>query len=180
MKFYILLISILVITIGCNKIPVGYLDAEKANISPDSLVIKQVANLDLMEPTIKTIENPQFIEYLQYYTKEELLSWGFEEFIEVEVAGEDYYRNLNKIPWVSYQVQGVDGTRPLKYEIVGASKVGGGDTSQFLLSAKAHGDATVQIDLIHEIPSGEYFIDLKISNEGYSHIAKKILKVIVK
>ena len=93
---------------------------------------------------------------------------------------EDKKRIEQEIPWVSYPIQGVQGTLPIRYELIGATEKEGGSTSELLNNAFMRGDGALEINYKNNIPLGEYKLDIKISNEGYSHTLKAALTIKVK
>lgn len=92
---------------------------------------------------------------------------------------DDLRRQEESIPWVSYAIQGVDGTRPISYSIENISKVGGGDVAKITEVAIARGDGAVEIALDNDIEEGEYHVFIRVTNEGYSKVVSKPLRVIV-
>lgn len=178
MKYILLLLLSIGVLFSCDDTPVGYLRTEFASFETDSLMIYK--DLDITPPHMEEIDNPKYIKLLGIYTSEELISFGIMPKIEAEINGRDYYRNLNKIPWVSYPIEGIDGTLPIRYNIVSISEINGGDVTEINRVTKVAGDGTIQVDFENNIPVGTYFVDLEIYNEGHSHTLPKILKIIVK
>jgi hypothetical protein len=188
MKRNLLYILVLLGFVACHDIQVGFLDAENAFINPDTLTVKAVESLDDTPPTESQVKNPDWDLYKGWgFTDEQLAAWGVMEFITQIVVGEDYERVQNNIPWVSYKIQGVEGTLPLSYELTGAARIDENGTPdpqhssvELLLEyTRTSGDGTVQVDLHNEIPAGEYVVDVTVSNPGYSHKCEKILTIIV-
>lgn len=179
-NIFIIITVLLGIIYSCENVPVGYLRTENASFDPDTMLVK--LELDLTPPHMGMIPNPEFILWTETYGNdpEVVIGWGIPETIPGIVAGEDYYRSEQKIPWVSYAIQGVDGTLPLFYKVGGATKVGGGDVTELLSKCRMRGDGAVEIDFENNITAGEYLLDIQVSNEGYSHVLPKMLKVIVK
>lgn len=91
---------------------------------------------------------------------------------------EDTDRIRFRIPWQSTSIEGVQGTMPIRYvirDIVGEN-VNPEITEQFRLVRKG----IVELSWDHTVPPGEYFINLRIFNEGYTHDLDSIYRVIVK
>lgn len=172
---YIILMGLL---ISCENIQVGYLFTENAVYNPDVLEIKK--ELDITPPHEGLVENPDYRRWIDLGYDHDLVIQYYPQFIPGIVQGEDYDRFEQKIPWVSYQLQGLEGTRPIFYEIAGATEINGGDVSELLAKARARGDGAIEVELENEIPVGEYLIDLKVSNEGHSKVLPGILKIVVK
>ena len=82
--------------------------------------------------------------------------------------------------WVSEQLQGYDGTKPIFITIKNVVATEGGDKDQFLKDVDFRGDGTFDIPLDHEIPIGRYVVSLTIKNEGYTKYLDSIFTVIVK
>ncbi|WP_133250126.1 hypothetical protein [Marinifilum breve] len=176
-KIFIIAMLLGILT-ACENVPVGYLITDNAEFDPDFMTID--LDLDLREPYIDEVPNPEYEMYIGWgFTHDQLVSWGIMPTIEKEVAGEHYYRSIQKIPWVSYPLQGVDGTRPLFYRVIGATKVGGGDVTELLSKCSMRGDGAVEIEFENNITAGEYLLDIEVSNEGYAHELPNMLRVIV-
>ena len=92
---------------------------------------------------------------------------------------EDADRIELQYPWVSTKIQGVLGTRPIFYMIENVYSETG-DVSRFLEKAEIRGDGAFEIPLEHGIPQGEYKIDLRVYNEGYSEVLSSAFRIIVK
>lgn len=93
---------------------------------------------------------------------------------------EDKKRIEQKIPWVSYPIQGIQGTLPIKYELINAVETKGGSSNELLKNAFMRGDGALEINFENNIPVGEYKLDIQVSNEGYSHILEAALTIKVK
>ncbi len=91
----------------------------------------------------------------------------------------DTKRIAGQFPWVSTRIQGVDGTLPLQYTISNVTATTGGDAAAFKQKCKLRADSAFEIPLNHNLPVGEYTVDVTIANEGYSHSKAGIFKVIV-
>ncbi len=91
----------------------------------------------------------------------------------------DAQRIAGQFPWVSIQIQGVDGTFPIRYQIANVTTTNGGDVNVFKQQCKLRGDGAFEIPLNTTIPKGRYVVDITISNEGYSRLKKNAFKVIV-
>ena len=91
----------------------------------------------------------------------------------------DDARIAGKFPWVSTRIQGVDGTLPVLYTISNVTATTGGDAAAFKQKCKLRSDSAFEIPLDHNLPVGEYTVDVTISNEGYSQIKAAAFKVIV-
>ena len=90
---------------------------------------------------------------------------------------EDADRIARKFNWVSYPIDGVQGTYPMYMKIYAVRTEESGDTAKFLAETKVRGDGTFDIPFDNEIPAGKYIVTLKVENEGYSAILTDIFTV---
>ena len=161
--------------LGCQDIPIGYLQTEDAGYNPDTMVIKNENSLDDYpgEP------NPEFQMYLDMgYTAQQITEWfGIPERIN---AGEDYVRSKWGAPWVSTPIEGVQGTAQIYVSIKAIREESGGSVTEALEQVKVYGDGTFEVPLQHTIPVGRYVISLNFRNEGYSKDVDDCFTIIVK
>jgi hypothetical protein len=92
----------------------------------------------------------------------------------------DKTRLDHNIPWVSFPIQGVEGTFPIFYSIEQITEKNSGSISEITKFAKVRGDGAIEIPQENNIPNGEYNIFLRAKNEGYSKKINSPLRVIVK
>lgn len=176
-NIFIILLAVVLYT-SCDKIPVGYLNTDYARFSVDTVLVK--LNPDTRGLHMGMIDNPEYLQYLSWgFTPADLEGWC-EPKIPGLTYGEDYERAQQNIPWVSYQMEGIDGTNPLFYKVVGATKVGGGDFTELLSKCRARGDGAVEVDFENNIEEGRYMLDIEVSNEGHAKVLKNVLTVVVK
>lgn len=90
---------------------------------------------------------------------------------------EDYDRIEKKYNWISYPIDGIQGTYPMYMTIESVRTEGEGDVAKFLEETTVRGDGTFDIPFENEIPSGKYIVTLKVENEGYSAVLKDIFTV---
>lgn len=95
-------------------------------------------------------------------------------------------RYRNQAPYVSTLMQGVSGTAPINYELVGVSASEGGDSAVFVQLAGEKritmqgGTLWVWQDAVNRLPLGKYVISVKVTNEDHEQIIPHCLTIIVK
>lgn len=90
---------------------------------------------------------------------------------------EDADRIEKKYNWISYPIDGVQGTYPMYMTIHTVRTEGGGDVAKFLAEVKVRGDGTFDVPFENGIPVGKYIITLKVENEGYSAVLPDIFTI---
>ena len=83
------------------------------------------------------------------------------------------------IPWVSTQMEGVEGTQPITLSIAEVKSTSAFDKEQFLSDVNVRGNGIFEVALKHQIPSGRYLISLEAKNEGHTKLIPDIFTVIV-
>ena len=91
----------------------------------------------------------------------------------------DAFRIYNVAPWVSPKMQGVIGTNPISYEIVGVESEDG-DADMFRHLLVIRGGGRMEFPLVSDIPPGEYRVSVQVSNEGYTQVLNNIFTFNVK
>lgn len=95
-------------------------------------------------------------------------------------------RYRNQAPYVSTLMQGVSGTAPINYELVGVSASEGGDSTVFAQLASEKricmqgGTLWVWQDAAERLPLGKYVISVKVTNEDHEQTVSHCLTIIVK
>lgn len=95
-------------------------------------------------------------------------------------------RYRNQAPYVSTLMQGVSGTAPINYELVGVSASEGGDSAVFVQLASEKrismqgGTLWVWQDAAERLPLGKYVISVKVTNEDHEQTVSHCLTIIVK
>lgn len=182
MKNVILLvgISLGILAMSCHDITVGYLSTENAGYEPDSMVVRQILQVD-------STKNPKWDTYLNivqgfwsilgYPSPEKCVEdlYGIKEW-DYEV---DYDRERLQLPWLSTKIQGVNGTQQIHVQVKGIkSNDGDSNAMSELLTVRGDGMLKLPTD-ISSIPVGRYVISLNIYNEGYSQNVDDCFTIIV-
>lgn len=93
----------------------------------------------------------------------------------------------SNIPWTSFRMEGVAGTKPLQYAFADVKTAEGGDATAFkkvvelgLFTVQGGGILVLQQKALELLPDGKYIISLRISNEGHSVLKTDVYTIIVK
>lgn len=90
---------------------------------------------------------------------------------------EDIDRIRYQIPWQSTSIEGVQGTMPIRYSI--RSIVGDRITPEVIEQFRMVRKGIVELPWDHSVPPGEYIINIRIANEGYTQDLDSVYRVIV-
>lgn len=99
--------------------------------------------------------------------------------IHLDSAGIDAQRVKTGQPWMSYQIEGVEGTKQIFFSIRDVFTLDG-DKNSMLKWLSVRNDGTFMIPLEHRIAPGRYFISLNFENEGYKKFKDVIFTIIVR
>ena len=99
--------------------------------------------------------------------------------IHLDSTGIDAQRVKTGQPWMSYQIEGVEGTRPIFFSVRDVVAFDG-DKDSMLKWWSVRNDGTFMIPLEHQIAPGRYLISLDFENEGYKKFKDAVFTVIVK
>lgn len=176
LKFILLLLFGTVMSSSCHKEPIGFLTTEYAVYTPDSLVLKTQ-----LDTSTIVIPNPTFDFAISLgFTIEQLKIMGIFPTETVFTNPQDYKRYKNKTPWISPSIQGLKGTAPIKVEVADISPKGpAADLLQSLIEIRGSSGSII-IPTNHNIPTGEYHLSLRFSNEGWTKERENIFRIIVK
>ncbi|MDE6452323.1 MAG: hypothetical protein K2L23_08620 [Odoribacter sp.] len=97
----------------------------------------------------------------------------------LDSAGIDAQRVKTGQPWMSCQIEGVEGTKQIFFSIRSVITFDG-DKDSMLKWLSVRNDGTFIIPLDHEIAPGRYFISLDFENEGYKKFKDALFTIIVK
>ena len=89
---------------------------------------------------------------------------------------EDAYQIEHKIPWQSNEMDGVEGTLPIYFQIRGIN--GGQPEIMTQFSIKPTG--VLELPYNHTVPSGRYIIDVKVGNRDHGYTIDSAFTVIIK
>ena len=167
MKKILTILFIAIAICSCQKDNIGYLVTENAGYSVSELIVKS-------ELQDGKSENPEYKWYLDNgYTPAQIAQMNIDEYIYEE----DYFRALKKMPWVSGEINGVEGTAQIIYEIYSVTSSNNGDINVFMSTVEVDGGGRIIVPFEHNVPKGDYLITLKIKNEGQTQYLKDIFTV---
>lgn len=84
----------------------------------------------------------------------------------------------NDYPYQSNQISGVDGTDPVRYTVVAVLSDNGFDKGlEYVYSTL---DGRIEIMRRHQMPAGNYSVDLRIYTDDYSVVIPDCFKIIAK
>lgn len=83
------------------------------------------------------------------------------------------------IPWTTSEIEGVDGTAPIFYTIVGVRAEKGGDAELFRQQLEIKGGGRLVVPYDFKAPAGYYKVTIAITNEGYSRTIENAFTFIV-
>lgn len=89
---------------------------------------------------------------------------------------EDAYQIEHKIPWQSNEIDGVEGTLPIYFQIW---SINGGQLeimNQFTIKPTG----VIELPYNHTVPNGRYVLSVKIGNEDHGYTIDSAFTVIVK
>ena len=89
---------------------------------------------------------------------------------------EDAYQIEHKIPWQSNEIDGVEGTLPIYFQIWGIN--GGQPEIMNQFSIKPTG--VIELPYNRTVPSGRYIIDVKVGNRDHGYTIDSAFTVIIK
>jgi hypothetical protein len=165
---------------SCKKIPVGFLQTEYAGYTPDSLIIPAILT-DTGFTKTPNIWYNVLIEMgytpAQLATRDNPLGAIVPEFSFT--FEKNYLRKKNKIPWVTSSIQGLNGTAPIKIEVIGVNPVSAeSEKLKKMITIRGSSGAMV-IPLEHGLPPGHYTVSLGFSNEGWKKEINNVFTIII-
>lgn len=92
----------------------------------------------------------------------------------------DQHSIEHNIPWVTSQIEGIEGTAPIVITIESINSSNDFDVESFKEDVSVRGNGVFSVPQDHNIPSGRYEISLRATNEGYSKIIPDVFTIIVK
>lgn len=161
------------VTVGCQDVPIGYLEAENARYIPDSLVI-------LSEAEMATI--PYKIEHLKLPITDPLSPHNYlpDNPNYLFAMHPQKWRAIYRSPWVSQRIQGVLGTAQIKYDIYDVvDNIGTGTPDKLKELLTVDGGGAIYLPYEHGVTPGTYTISLRIHNQEHEAIAKNVIRFII-
>lgn len=162
------------ITIGCQDVPIGYLEADAARYVPDSLVI-------LSEAEMATI--PYTKEHLKLPITDPMSPFNYrtDNPNYLMAMHPQKWRVIYQSPWVSQRIQGVLGTAQIKYDIYDVECISeNGTPNKMKELLTVDGGGAIYLPYSHGIAPGTYKISLRIHNQEHEAIAKDLIRFIIK
>lgn len=89
-------------------------------------------------------------------------------------------RVFYKAPWTTSVIQGVLGTEPLMYDVVGVKNEKAENAEKFRKYITAIGGGRLNVNQNVDVPAGEYIISVRVSNEGREKVLADAFTFIVK
>lgn len=161
--------------ICCQDVTVGFLNIENASYEPDTVFLKSV----LDTATIKE-RNPLWDSWIASgeYTEEDLIGYGISEYISK--PGPDYARWENKAPWVSFTLQGYEGTEQIKFSVESVKSTAGEEAARiFMNELSIRGGGALIYPMEHHAVPGHYVISVRLTNPGYSKVLEDAITFVV-
>lgn len=175
MKKILVLIGIIWISIvSCQDVTVGFLNIENASYDPDTVFMKS----ELDTATVKE-KNPAWDIYIDAgYTVEELIGYGIAEYISK--PGPDYARWEKKAPWVSFALQGYEGTEQIQFSVESVKSTAGEEAAQvFMSEVGIRGGGALIYPMEHHAVPGHYVVSVRLTNPGYSKVLEDAITFVV-
>lgn len=100
---------------------------------------------------------------------------GMEDPIVMAKKISDYQDRIDfELPWTSAPIQGVQGTEPLQYSIIGVKSANMENAAKFMTYAGVMGGGRIYVSLDVDVPGGVYTITLEIKNEGRTKVLEDV------
>lgn len=84
------------------------------------------------------------------------------------------------VPWVVTEMQGIQGTEPLIYEIVSVTNENAANAEKFRGYLRIVGGGKMYLQQDFDVPAGRYVVTVKVSNEGRSRIFQDAFTFVVR
>ena len=86
----------------------------------------------------------------------------------------------NNAPWVTFNLQGYEGTFQIDFSIESVISTAGEEQARlFMDELEIRGGGVMLYPLKHKAGPGEYIISVRLTNPGYSHVIKDAYKFII-
>ena len=86
----------------------------------------------------------------------------------------------NNAPWVTFNLQGYEGTFQIDFSIESVISTAGEEQARlFMDELEIRGGGAMLYPLKHKAGPGEYIISVRLTNPGYSHVIKDAYKFII-
>ena len=103
---------------------------------------------------------------------------GSLEILKKQIA--EYQQKIDyKLPWTSAKIEGVQGTRPLLFTVIGIKSTNTSEAEKFMNHVGVLGDGTIYVELDVNVIPGNYTVSLQIENEGRTKILNDMFTFVV-
>ena len=92
----------------------------------------------------------------------------------------EYQQKIDyKLPWTSAKIEGVQGTQPLLFTVIGIKSTNTSEAEKFMNHVGVLGDGTIYVELDVNVIPGNYTVSLQIENEGRTKILNDMFTFVV-
>ena len=85
-----------------------------------------------------------------------------------------------KSPWITFNLQGYEGTFQIDFSIESVTSTAGEEQAKlFMEELSIRGGGAMLYPFEHKAGSGEYVVSIRLTNPGYSHVIKDAYKFII-
>lgn len=92
----------------------------------------------------------------------------------------DYENRINfKIAWSSPKIEGVQGTEPMVYTVIGVKGPSPEAAEKFMSNVRILGAGMINVDYNIDVPIGAYTLTLEVSNEGRTRILEDVFTFVI-
>ena len=93
---------------------------------------------------------------------------------------EEAVRIENNAPWISFSLQGYDGTEPIIFSIESVTSDQGEEAAAtFMNELSIRGGGALMYPLENKAVAGSYVVAIRLSNPGYSKVIENAMTIIV-
>ena len=93
----------------------------------------------------------------------------------------DAKRIKNQAPWVSYAMQGYEGTQQIMFSVESVTSTAGEEeAAKFMEELKIRGGGgALEYPLVHKAGPGTYTVSVRLTNPGYSQVVENAFTFII-
>lgn len=92
----------------------------------------------------------------------------------------DAIRIKNQAPWISYALQGYEGTEQIMFSVESVTSTSGEtEARKFKDELKIRGGGALEYPLEHAAGSGTYVVSVRLTNPGYSQVVENAFTFII-
>ena len=103
---------------------------------------------------------------------------GSLEILKKQIA--EYQQKIDyNLPWTSAKIEGVEGTQPLLFTVIGVKSANTGEAQKFMNHVGVLGDGTIYVELDMDVIPGNYTVSLQVENEGRTKILNDMFTFVV-